>query len=74
MNALGTLHARFVFNRRVQVLAATIGQMLPADSDVLDVGCGDGTIDSLILAAHPDLEIRGVDVLVRPTSRIPVLA
>jgi len=74
MNPLGTLHARLVFNRRAQVLAATIGQMLPAGSSVLDVGCGDGTIDSLILAARPDVEIRGVDVLIRPTSRIPVLA
>ena len=39
---------------------------------MLDVGCGDGTLDSLILGARPDVSICGIDVLVRPQTRIPV--
>jgi SAM-dependent methyltransferase len=39
---------------------------------VLDVGCGDGTLDSLMLGARPDVSIHGIDVLVRPETRIPV--
>jgi len=39
---------------------------------VLDVGCGDGTLDTLILAARPDVSIHGIDVLIRPETRIPV--
>src|SRR5689334_3260350 len=39
---------------------------------VLDVGCGDGTIDALIQQKRPDVSIRGVDVLLRPATRIPV--
>jgi len=38
----------------------------------LDVGCGDGLVASLILEKRPDLEIRGIDVLVRAGTKIPV--
>jgi SAM-dependent methyltransferase len=47
--------------------------LLPPDATVLDVGCGDGTIDSLILAARSDVSIEGVDVLVRRSTKIPVI-
>jgi len=69
---LAVLHDRFVFNRRTQVLAAHFCDLLPRDAAVLDVGCGDGTIDLLIQASRPDVSIRGVDVFVRPTAKIPV--
>jgi SAM-dependent methyltransferase len=65
------LHNYLVFNRRTRVLAECVGARLPAGS-VLDVGCGDGTIDVLIQDARPDLELRGIDVLVRTKTRIPV--
>jgi ubiquinone/menaquinone biosynthesis C-methylase UbiE len=64
-------HERFVFDRRTQVLADLIAKLLPSGS-VLDVGCGDGLIDVLIREARPDLEISGVDVLIRPSTRITV--
>jgi SAM-dependent methyltransferase len=41
---------------------------------VLDVGCGDGLIASAILALRPDVQIEGIDVLVRPNPAIPVHA
>lgn len=73
MGAIGVLHERLVFNRRTQVLARELAEMIPADArTVLDVGCGDGTIDALVMRQRPDLEITGVDVLVRPKNHIPV--
>jgi SAM-dependent methyltransferase len=68
---IGTAHRRLVFNRRADVIASRLAKMLPSGS-VLDVGCGDGTIDMLIGRARPDVEISGVDVLVRPTTQINV--
>jgi SAM-dependent methyltransferase len=68
---IDVLHKGFVFDRRARVLACQMAEMLPSGS-VLDVGCGDGTIDVLIGDARPDLEISGVDVLVRPSARIKV--
>ncbi len=69
---VGILHEHLVFNRRTRVLAAHLSALMPRDASVLDVGCGDGTIDTLILSQRPDISIRGVDVLVRPTTKIPV--
>src|SRR4051812_45605925 len=72
VSTVGALHERLVFNRRTRVLAERLGEVLPAGASVLDVGCGDGTIDALIQRARPDLSIRGLDVLIRPETRIPV--
>jgi SAM-dependent methyltransferase len=68
---IGAAHKRLVFDRRTHVLASRIADILSAGS-VIDVGCGDGTIDALIRDARPDVEISGVDVLVRPSARIKV--
>ena len=69
---VGALHAPLVFDRRTRVLARHLAELIPADAAVLDVGCGDGTISSMIAVARPDVSIRGVDVLLRPETRIPV--
>jgi SAM-dependent methyltransferase len=69
---VGALHQRLVFPRRVRVLANHLSGLIPAGSRILDVGCGDGTIDSVILRQRGDVSIEGVDVLVRPQSQIPV--
>jgi SAM-dependent methyltransferase len=39
---------------------------------VVDIGCGDGLLDSLVLSQRPDLSIEGYDVLVRPNAHIAV--
>ena len=70
-NALGRGHDKLVFARRTRVLASQIGAVLPPGS-VLDVGCGDGTIDTMIQEQRPDLAIRGVDIMIRPSTLIPV--
>ena len=39
---------------------------------VLDIGCGDGHIAATVMAVSDELSIRGIDVLVRPETEIPV--
>jgi len=72
LGALGTLHSRWITARRVNVLAEWFDQLAPTGSRVLDVGCGDGLLASILLARRPDLQIRGVDVLPREHTHIPV--
>lgn len=71
-NLVGNFHGRFVFDRRTQVLARDLSNLIPRFANVLDIGCGDGTIDQLILTKRPDISIEGVDVLVRPSPKIAV--
>jgi len=66
------LHGGYVHNRRVRVLSDHLAQLLPANARVLDVGCGDGLLAHLVLQRRRDVEIRGVDVLVRNHTQIPV--
>jgi SAM-dependent methyltransferase len=54
------------------VLADHFADLIAPGHSVLDIGCGDGLIDRLILARRADLQIAGVDVMVRPNSHIPV--
>lgn len=69
---LGSAHQRLVYGRRIRVLARHIAELLPENATVLDVGSGDGLLASRVMAARPDVRIRGVDVLLRPESFIPV--
>lgn len=66
------LHKSLVFDRRSRVLADQASALLPSGASVLDVGCGDGTIASVILQRRSDISIRGIDVLIRPKTKIPV--
>jgi SAM-dependent methyltransferase len=50
-----------------------LSPLLPADATVLDVGCGDGLIDALIMEGRPDLRVSGIDVLVRSRTAMPVV-
>jgi SAM-dependent methyltransferase len=71
---VGALHSRFVFGRRTVALANHLASLIPLGSRILDVGCGDGSIDCLITARRPDISIEGIDPLVRPNAHIPVRA
>lgn len=67
------IHARYSYNRRLQKLSDHLAEVIPANATVLDVGCGDGELSSLIMQKRPDVKITGIDVLLRPHSRIPVM-
>lgn len=71
VDAVGFVHTKLVFGRRAQILANALTPLLPSGR-ILDVGCGDGTLDELFLTHRSDIEIEGVDVMVRPKLRIPV--
>lgn len=72
MSLLDTVHGQHVAKRRAQVLSQHLAKFVPAHKSVLDVGSGDGEIAWLLGQLRPDLQISGVDVLVRPDTMIPV--
>src|SRR5258707_49654 len=72
MSLVETIHGKHVFRRRVRVLSELFAKLIPANASVLDIGCGDGSVDSLIMNQRPDIRISGADVLVRSETQIPV--
>ncbi|MFN7930526.1 MAG: class I SAM-dependent methyltransferase [Blastocatellia bacterium] len=74
MNFLERLHHTYIFPRRIQALSHHLTALLPPQASVLDVGCGDGLLAHTMQQQRPDLTIKGVEVLVRPQTRIPVRA
>lgn len=72
MSLAERLHQSYGFERRIRVLSRHIESLLPKDASVLDVGCGDGTLDSLLASQRRDIAIQGIDVMVRPGALIPV--
>jgi SAM-dependent methyltransferase len=69
---LDCIHSGRVFPRRVRRLAQLLSQAIPQGASVLDVGCGDGTLASILLQSRPDLSLQGLEVLVREQPRIQV--
>ena len=69
---IGELYYEFVSRPRAHVLRDHLVEMIPPAAKVLDVGCGDGLLASLILEKRPDVSISGIDVLVQPHAQIPV--
>src|ERR671933_354380 len=72
MSVLDTVHGRWVHGRRVRVLSRHIAELVPWGADVVDVGCGDGRIGSLVNELRPDVTVTGLDVVVREPTYIPV--
>jgi SAM-dependent methyltransferase len=72
MKAVERLHGSYVHSRRVRVLCAHLASIIPERSTTLDVGCGDGLLAHLIAQRRPDVEMTGLDTLVRNESHIPV--
>jgi len=64
------LHERLAFRRRTRVLAAILADLVPAGTNLLDVGCGDGTIAYLIGQTKPTVSIQGLEVMPRPSCLI----
>ena len=72
MGFIDRLHGGYVHNRRVEVLSRVLAELMPEGARVLDVGCGDGLLVSLIHQRRPDLMIEGIDIMVRPNAYVPV--
>jgi ubiquinone/menaquinone biosynthesis C-methylase UbiE len=72
MSVIEWIHGGYVHNRRVRVLARELSLLLPDHGRILDVGCGDGLLASLIQNDKPGTSLTGIDVLVRNDTHIPV--
>jgi SAM-dependent methyltransferase len=72
MTPLQTVHQHYVAGRRAKMLSRALVDVIPADASVLDVGCGDGCVSHLVNQQRPDLVLRGIDVIVRQQTAIPV--
>ena len=70
LTILKRVHERAVFGRRAHVLAESLAARIPSGASVLDIGCGDGTIASLIQNYDSSMTIRGIEVAPRPSCRI----
>jgi SAM-dependent methyltransferase len=62
MGLIESVHGRYVHKRRTSVLSDWCSRLIPLNSKVLDVGCGDGRLARLIADKRPDILIRGIDV------------
>lgn len=71
MNLIEKVHGSYIHGRRVAVLACKLTGHLPNSGKILDVGCGDGLLASLIQRNKPALAVTGIDVLVREHTHIP---
>ena len=72
MTRIERLHAQHVSPRRHKKLCELLAGLLPEGARVLDVGCGDGTLTAVMASRRPDLELKGIDVLVRDPTHVPV--
>jgi SAM-dependent methyltransferase len=66
------LHGGYVAGRRVRVLADNLTGLIPPAVSVLDIGCGDGVLGSVLTTRRPDISLVGAEILLRPRSRIPI--
>jgi SAM-dependent methyltransferase len=72
MKVIEQIHDGYTLSRRAQVLAEVFAKIIPPNASVLDVGCGDGLVAKLILDQRKDIQIEGIDVLMRPETHVPV--
>ncbi len=69
---LDFIHENLTYNRRINTLATQIAEHIMADSEVLDIGCGDGQISELIVEKVEGASIAGIDVMSRSVANINV--
>jgi ubiquinone/menaquinone biosynthesis C-methylase UbiE len=72
MKLIDRVHGDYFENRRARVLSDHLANIIPDGFQVLDVGCGDGLIAHLITETRPNIKLRGLDVLARDRTYIPI--
>jgi ubiquinone/menaquinone biosynthesis C-methylase UbiE len=72
MSLIESIHGGYVHKRRIAILSDRLSRLIPFNSRVLDVGCGDGRLARLIADKRPDLSIQGIDVHQRSDAATPV--
>jgi SAM-dependent methyltransferase len=72
MSLIESVHGGYVHKRRISILSEWYSKLIPSNSSVLDVGCGDGRLAWLIADKRPDISIHGIDVRLRPDAAISV--
>jgi SAM-dependent methyltransferase len=72
MSLIECFHGGYIHTLRGRVLSDHLAEIIPPNARVLDVGCGDGLLDHLIMQKRPDIDLHGNDVLVRDKTYIPV--
>ena len=72
MKLINDLHENAIHSRRVSSLKNHLTGLMPKTGTVLDVGCGDGLLASLLANDKPKVEFQGIDVLVRDETHVPV--
>lgn len=70
--AVRTTHNDMVFLRRIKAIAHMLEPHLGAGL-ILDVGCGDGSLAAYLQTLRSDIRFVGVDVGIRPETRIPAV-
>jgi SAM-dependent methyltransferase len=74
MNLFERLHEAYFYGRRVRRLRDQLARLIPSHARVLDVSSGDGLLARRIQEQRPDIELRAIDVLVRPHTHVPIEA
>jgi SAM-dependent methyltransferase len=66
------IHGGYIRARRARILADRLASLIPPNSRVIDIGCGDGLIAHAIMKQRADLDIQGVEVLIYDKTHIPI--
>jgi SAM-dependent methyltransferase len=72
MKGYSRIHEGYVHQRRTDVLARHLADLVPADASVIDVGAGDGLVTRKLADARPDLHVHATEVLLRPAEHYAV--
>lgn len=60
MSVVGRVHSGVVFGRRVAALARALDAVISRRGELVDVGCGDGSVAWGLAQRPPDLGLRGL--------------
>lgn len=72
MRLIEHMHGGYIQQRRIDGLIRHLKELIPTNSSVLDVGCGDGRLAALLRGKRSDLVVEGIDVLQRDKTWLPI--